>query len=103
MIKCWPQPTNAMKGLPTMAMAIETSIIRYIGKGVEVTDGTLAGLKPPLGSTFYASDINVRYLYDGSKWILMPIEQAAGAEHQVELLITILAELKALRGAAGKA
>ncbi len=80
-----------------MAMAIETSIVRYIGKGSEVTDGTLWNLKAPLGSTFYAADINHRYVYDGKTWSPLTPDAAAGAEHQVQLLIAILAELKELR------
>jgi|GEM_PF-3541184 len=86
-----------------MAMAIETSIVRYIGTGAEVTDGTLWNLKAPLGSTFYAADINHRYVYDGKAWSPLTPEAAAGAEHQVQLLIAILAELKELRAAVAKA
>ena len=85
-----------------MAMAIETSIVRYIGSAAEVRAGALADLKPPMGSTFYCSDINVRYLYDGREWSLLTPEAAAGAEHQVQLLIAILAELKELRMAIAK-
>ena len=85
-----------------MAMAIETSIVRYIGSAAEVRAGGLANLKPPLGSTYYCSDINVRYLYDGKEWSLLTPEAAAGAEHQVQLLIAILAELKELRAALAK-
>ena len=85
-----------------MAMAIETSIVRYIGSGAEVRAGALAGLKPPIGSTFYCSDINIRYVYDGREWSLLTPEAAAGAEHQVQLLIAILAELKELRAALAK-
>jgi hypothetical protein len=82
-----------------MPIAIETSIMRYIGSAAEVRGGALAALKPPLGSTFYCSDINVRYIYDGKEWSLLNPEAAAGAEHQVQLLIAILAELQALRAA----
>ncbi len=85
-----------------MAMAIETSIVRYIGSGAEVRAGALATLKPPLGSTFYCSDINTRYVYDGREWSLLTPEAAAGAEHQVQLLIAVLAELKELRTALAK-
>ena len=59
-----------------MAMAIETSIVRYIGTGAEVTDGTLWNLKAPLGSTFYAADINHRYVYDGKAWSPLTPEAA---------------------------
>lgn len=85
-----------------MSMAIETSIIRYIGNAAEVRGGALASLKPPLGSTFYCADVNVRYIYDGKEWSLLTPEAAAGAEHQVQLLIAILAELKELRAAVDK-
>jgi hypothetical protein len=85
-----------------MAMAIETSIVRYIGTGAEVAEGALTKLKPPLGSTFYASDVNARYIYDGTRWSPLTPEAAAGAEHQVQLLIAILAELKALRSPTGR-
>lgn len=86
-----------------MAMAIETSIVRYIGSAAEVRAGGLADLKPPLGSTYYCADINVRYVFDGREWSLLTPEAAAGAEHQVQLLIAILAELKELRAALPKA
>jgi hypothetical protein len=85
-----------------MALAIETSIIRYIGSGAEVAGGALVDLKPPPGSTFYASDTNARYVYDGRVWTVLTPEAAAGAEHQVQLLISILAELRQLRAALAK-
>jgi hypothetical protein len=53
-----------------MAMAIETSIVRYIGSAAEVRAGALGTLKPPMGSTFYCSDIKSA-TFDGREWALL--------------------------------